>query len=272
MLGELYRPKGLALETAQAVLQTEQVYACNVAYGCSNACLYCYVPRFTRRRRDACEVRLPKKSPVDLVKHHLEHQWINVSEYYVFRHGTIVSLDDNFHTWTSKLGVFLSFLTDPFLPQVKESTEHLIAYLLDLGVTIATLSKLATSYYYSRHGMTVVSLDHDFWQKFEPNTLEPQRRIAALEDCKGEKEDVWISMEPYPPSAIHKQRIEDLLEELSFVDLIVFGKWNYDPRARTEAARGEYAENIKVLTDFCKSNNIRLHVKSDTLKFAFKES
>ena len=252
MLGELYRPRGLALETAQAVLQTEQVYACNVGYGCSNACLYCYVPKATHRKRyDCIQVRLPQKPLVDLVRHQIETQW-------------------RFH-WTSRLGVFLSFLTDPFLPQVKESTEHLIAYLLDLGVTIATLSKLATSYYYSQHGMTVVSLDHDFWREFEPNTLEPQARIAALEDCKGEKEDVWVSMEPYPPSAIHKQRIEDLLEELSFIDLIVFGKWNYDPRARTEQARQEYAGNIEVLTDLCKSNNIRLHVKSDTLNFVNKE-
>jgi len=254
MLGELYRPRGLALETAKAVLETSQdyTYACNVAYGCSNACLYCYVPKATHRRRyDCVQVRLPAKPPIELVQHQLEHQW-------------------RFH-WTSKLGVFLSFLTDPFLPQIKESTERLIAYLVDQGVTIATLSKLATSYYYSRHGMTIVSLDHDFWREWEPNALEPERRISALEDCGADKEYTWISMEPYPPSAIHKQRIEDLLEELNFVDLIVFGMWNYDKRARTDFARGEYAANIDTLTDFCKSNNIRLHIKSDTLKFVHGE-
>jgi DNA repair photolyase len=245
MLGELYKPKGLALETAQAVLEVENPYACNVALGCSNACLYCYVPKATRRRRyDCIQVRLPAKAPVELIKHQLRR-----------------------FDLTSKLGVFLSFLTDPFLPQIKKSTEQLIAFLLDQGVTIATLSKLATSYYHSQHGMTVVSLNRDFWRKFEPNTLEPQRRIAALQDCKGDKEYCWVSMEPYPPSAIYKQNLEALLEELNFVDLIVFGKWNYDPRARTEEARRDYAENVQVLTDFCKSNNIRLHVKSETLKF-----
>jgi len=251
MLGELYIPRGLAYETAKAVLETERVYACNVGYGCSNACLYCYVPRFTRRRRDACEVQLPQKPPVELVRHQLEHQW-------------------RFH-WTSKLGVFLSFLTDPFLPKVKESTEKLIEYLVD-QTKVATLSKLSTSYFYSRHGMTIVSLDHEFWTKFEPNTTPPLRRIETLEQLKGEKEYVWVSMEPYPPSAIYKQDLEALLEELNFVDLIVFGKWNYDKRAQTEEAKREYAENVQVLTDFCKSNNIRLHVKSDTLKFIAKRS
>jgi len=129
------------------------------------------------------------------------------------------------------------------------------------------LSKLATSYYYSRHGMTIVSLDHEFWREFEPNALEPWKRVTVLENCKADKEYAWASMEPYPPSAIYKQKLEDLLEALNFVDLIVFGKWNYDPRAYTEEARREYAVNVEVLTDFCKSNNIRLHVKSDTLKF-----
>jgi len=250
MLGELYRPRGLALETAQAVLEVQDPYACNVAYGCSNACLYCYVPRFTRRKRCNEAARLPKKPPAELVRHQLEHQW-------------------RFH-WTSKLGVFLCFLTDPFLPRIKESTERLIEYLIDQGVTVATLSKLDTSYFSVRHGMTVISLDREFQETWEPNALPINRRIAGLEYYKGMKEFVWVSMEPYPPSAIYKQDLEALLEELKFVDLIVFGKWNYDKRAGTEQARIEYAENVQVLTDFCKSNNIRLHVKSDTLKFIAK--
>jgi len=250
MLGELYKPRGLALETACAVLEVEDVYACNVAYGCSNACAYCYVPRFTHRTRSACqEVRLPKKPPVELVRHQLEHQW-------------------RFH-WTSKLGVFLSFLTDPFLPKIKQETEKLIGYLLDQGVTVATCSKLDFSNFDVKHGMTIVSLDQDFWKKFEPNTLPPNLRIADLEHCKCTGEYVWVSMEPYPPSAIYKQNLKALLEELAFVDLIVFGKWNYDKRATTEEARREYAENVKVITDFCKEQDIRLHIKSDTLEFVF---
>lgn len=246
MLGQLYRPRGLALETAQAVLETEQVFACNVAFGCSNSCLYCYVPRFTRRRRINCEVRLPKKPPVELVQHQLEKQW-------------------QFH-WTSKLGVFLSFLTDPFLPQLSTETEKLISYLLDQGVTVATLSKLDTSYYWVKQGMTIVSLDSDFWRRFEPNTLPLRSRVEALEQCKGEREYVWCSMEPYPPSAIYKQNLQDLLDELTFVDLIVFGVWNYDARARTIEAIHDYKENVAVLKDFCKSNGIRAHIKSDTLR------
>jgi len=253
MLGELYKPRGLALETAQAVLEVEDPYAVNVAYGCPNACTYCYVPRFTHRRKHD-QIRLPQKSPIDLVRHQLQSQW-------------------RFH-WKSNLGVFLSFLTDPFLPEihVKGFTTDDLIYMLtrDYGIRVATLSKLQTpGLSGTRAGMTIVSLDDEFWQQYEPNTTPPDARRISLLTRKREFCDyVWVSMEPYPPSAIYKQNLRELLEELKFVDLIVFGKWNYDPRARTSEARREYAENIEVLTDFCKSNKIRCHIKSDTLNFA----
>jgi len=250
MLGELYKPRGLALETAQVVLEVKDPYAVNVAYGCSNQCAYCYVPRFTRRGKYNQTVRLPKKSPVELVRHQLEHQW-------------------RFH-WKSDLGVFLSFLTDPFLPEVHATDDLVYMLTRDYGITTATLSKLQVPGLSGvRAGMTIVSLDDEFMEKYEPNTTPPSARLVSLRMRKREFGDyVWVSMEPYPPSAIYKQNLRDLLEELKFVDLIVFGKWNYDPRARTNEARSEYEENIEVLTDFCKSNSIRCHVKSDTLNFA----
>jgi len=263
MLGELYRPRGLALETATAVLETEQVYACNVAFGCSNKCGYCYVNKYTRRRRYACEVRLPTKPPVELVRHQLEHQW-------------------RFHFAKGKkeIGVFLSFMTDPFLPKLFDATEDLLKMLVfHYGFTVATLSKVQTSVWGTkfpsieqmRHGITLVSFDEAFWQQFEPKTTRPYNRLVFL---KAKKElysgYVWVSMEPYPPSAICKQNLTNLLNELNFVDLIIFGMWNYDKRARTEQARQEYAEDITVLTDFCKSHHIRLHIKSDTLRFVEK--
>jgi len=252
MLGGLYKPSGLARETARAVLETENIYACNIAFGCSNRCRYCYVPKFTHYKKDDQEVRLPKKPPIELVQHQLEHHW-------------------KFH-WTQRrdLGVFLSFLTDPFLPQLKGMTESLIDLLLrSYSVKVATLSKIALSQFSNiRHGMTIVSLDDDFWKKFEPNTLKPKERLSDLHARKRLFHDyVWISMEPYPPSAIYKQNLIALLEELKFIDLIIFGMWNYDKRARTEQARREYSENINTITDFCKSNLIRLHIKSNTLAF-----
>ena len=253
MLGELYKPRGLALETASAVLEVKNPYALNVALGCSNGCKYCYVPRLTRRAKNS-QVRLPQESPIDLVRHQLK-------------------TERRFH-WTSDIGVFLSFLTDPFLLEAhttKFTTDDLIYTLArDYGIRVATLSKLATPRLSgTRVGMTIVSLDDEFWQKYEPNTTPPEARLVSLHTRKEEFGDyVWVSMEPYPPSAIYKQDFESLLKALKFVDLIVFGKWNYDARARTEKARQEYAEEVGVLVDFSRKNGVRLHVKSDTMAFA----
>ena len=81
-----------------------------------------------------------------------------------------------------------------------------------------------------------------------------------------------MSMEPWPVQDIYPYDINDIKEfweDLAHdcVDFIVFGKWNYDPRSRTEKARQEYAEIIPQFIDFCNDHGIRYHVKSDTLDF-----
>ena len=247
MLGELYKPKGLARETAQAVLEVKEPYAVNVALGCSNGCGYCYGPCFIKKSREEwVKVRHPKLKPSTLVWRQLNN-----------------GLEPE--------GVFMSFLTDVFLKENRKETEDTIECLADNDIRVATSSKLGVSQivrpFDLRDGMTLVSLHHRFWQKWEPNTLHPLERIKILEELSDLEAFTWSSMEPYPCSAIWKQDLTELLEELKFVDLIVFGKWNYDKRANTEQARQEYKENIEILRDFCKSNHVRLHVKSDTLKF-----
>jgi len=243
MLGELYKPKGLARETAQTVLEVEEPYACNVAWGCSNGCSYCYGPKVGKQSRESwIQVRYPKKSPYELVQHQLMQGKINPQ------------------------GVFISFMTDPFLPET--CTSALIAMLRDKGIRVATLSKLDVSpFHHIRHGVTIASLGYSFHDRYEPNTLPAYKRLRFLQAAKDRGDFVWVSMEPYPPSTIHKQNLPRLLEELKFVDLIIFGKWNYDSRARTELAKQEYEEEINVLRKFGRKHNIRVHIKTDTLKF-----
>jgi DNA repair photolyase len=235
----MYEPKGLARETASAVLEVERPYSVNVAMGCTNACKYCYVQKYGPKTG---ELRKPKISPSLTVMKQLE-------------------------TLTPQ-GVFLSFFTDPYLPQLQPDTDMIINELLWRSIPVATLSKTDLSWRAKiRKGMTIVSLENRFAEKYEPNALNPNGRLVKLQDCKHMGDYVWISMEPYPTSEIYKQDFEQLLQRLSFVDLILFGKWNYDKRANTEQARSEYAENVDVLKTFCKANNIRNYVKSDTLRF-----
>jgi len=252
MLGELYKPKGLARETAQAVLEVDEPYAVNVALGCPNGCKFCYGPKAIRKSKEAyVNMRQPKRFAGYLV-------WIQL--------GKILE-----HKKPLPMGVFASFLTDPFLEENKPTTNYLAKLFDAHGIKFATLSKvgLSNTEYQKRirHGISIATLDLDFWKKWTPNVLELLHRIILLRDKHLGGCYTWVSMEPYPVSAIWKQPIEPLLEELKFVDLIVFGKWNYDKRANTEQARIEYAQDIEILRDFCKSNRVRLHIKSDTLKF-----
>lgn len=213
--------------------------------------------RFTLTASCWMKVRLPEKSPIELVKHQLERE--------IFR--------------VEPEGVFMSFETDPFLPEIQrhgspsQFTTDDFLYMLtrDYGLKVAILSKLQVPGISGvRCGMTIVSLEDDFWQQFEPYTTPLEARLVSLRTRKKEFGDfVWVSMEPYPPNEIYRQDFESLLKRLKFVDLIVFGKWNYDARARTEQARVEYAQNIDTLISFCRKNKIRLHIKSDTWKWAY---
>lgn len=67
VLGELYRPKGLALETAQAVLEIENPFALNPAWGCPNGCKYpCH-----NHLRTKGTVRFPERHPMNPVENQM---------------------------------------------------------------------------------------------------------------------------------------------------------------------------------------------------------
>ena len=245
MLGELYPPRGLAKETAQVVLEADKPFACNVAWGCPNDCRFpCYGPLTMRQSRsEYLKVKLPKEPPVQLVKR-------------------------QFEAGLRPEGVILSFITDPFLKVNWKNTETLVGFLLENGVRVAVLSKMDVSYHEDvRHGITVVSLENWFWKTYEPHVPSPVQRLLMLENKADQGEYTWLSMEPCPCPSIWPQDINELLERIKFVRLIILGKWNYDSRANTPEAREEYRGIVEAVRDFCRSNQIRLHVKSDTLKF-----
>ena len=252
-LGELYQPSGLALETARAVLEVDNPHAVNVALGCPNGCLYCYGPLASRQGRERyLNPRYPVYEPIKLVGDQLAR-----------------GLDVE--------GVFISFLTDPYLLTHRDETERLVNYLLnqqewvDRDITVATLSKIGVSdYSWNRNGMTIVSPYKSFSDKYEPKVASPEERIRVLEGCYNDGSYCWVSYEPCPVQDIHPydtRDVFDLWERLRFVDFMIFGKWNYDKRAKTPQAREEYEELVMMFEDFCKDYGIRYHVKSDTLKF-----
>lgn len=244
MLGELYRPSGKALEHAQAVLETEEVYAVNVAYGCHMGCTYCYGPKSTYQSWESWrEVRFPKERPLNLVRQQLEKG-------------------------LRPEGVFISFLTEPLLPRVRESTEDLAQFLIDQDIKVAISSKSDICLVAGiRHGMTIVSMDPEFTRKFEGSNPKPMMRVKALHAMHDSGEYTWASLEPLPCPEIWEQNILKLLREVQFVDFLIMGKWNYDGRADTLEAREYYRGAVGAFRGFCAEHGIRHHVKADTLRF-----
>ena len=236
MLGELYQPKGLARETAQAVLECDNPYAVNVAWGCEN-CEYCY-----NRRRTGGKITHPKKPVVDLVLKQLE-------------------------SGIEPKGVFISFGCEPLMKEGFAETWAVIRLLRGWNIRVAVLSKMGVIEipdFEIRHGATLVSLSKSFSHIYESGAAPPIYRLNKLIEMSEAGAFTWVSVEPYPPPAIYEQDLQELLNELTFVDFLIFGRWNYDKRANTPESKEFYKEAAVEFVDFCKAHGIRYHVKSDT--------
>jgi len=266
MLGELYYPKGQALETAQAVLEVEKPMAVNVAYGCVNKCAYCFGRKIYGKDMS---IRFPKVHPVLLIEKQLKKG-------------------------IKPEGVFISFMTDPMLDipvniklergfritTLRNITFELIEWLSFNNIKVALLSKSYYDYwkfyefYHDRQyrdiiiGTTVVSTKKEWYEKYEPNAVRPNERIKKLKELHELGFKTWLSFEPDPPPAIFKHDpIRDVLHKCAFVDLVVYGKMNYLKGSNTKEARQYYAEQIPEIEKFCKEHNIKLHVKKKTIEF-----
>ena len=76
----------------------------------------------------------------------------------------------------------------------------------------------------------------------------------------------WVSIEPYPTPNIIKQNLDDILSKISFVDYIVFGRWNYNKIISNYKDRNEFFnECSKTVRSFCRKNNIACHIKKGTV-------
>jgi three-Cys-motif partner protein len=188
--------------------------------------------------------------------------------------------------------VHLCFMTDPFMydyakrdliPEIKKMTLKIIERLNKEGVRITTLTKgvypdeiLDKKKFLesNEYGITLVSLSEDFKNKFEPFSAPYEERIAGLKKLSDNGSRTWVSIEPYPTPELDvtSGNIEKILEKISFVKKIIFGKLNY--RRLTEY-NNNYSQTWKNNDDFykamgqkvinfCERNNIKYHIKFGT--------
>jgi three-Cys-motif partner protein len=187
--------------------------------------------------------------------------------------------------------VHLCFMSDPFMydidedyliPEVKELTLRIIEKLNKEGIRATTLTKgfypdevldkkrfLRTNEY----GITLVSLDNKFKEKFEPFSAPYEKRIKSLMKLAKAGLKTWVSIEPYPTPELDKtaDNIEALLEKVKFVSKIIFGKLNYrrlnynnGPSQVWENNHDFYRRKAQNIIDFCRKNDIEYHIKFGT--------
>lgn len=173
--------------------------------------------------------------------------------------------------------VHLCFTTDPFMycnKKVKDLTLKIIERLnkdnirctvLTKGVYPKELTNIKKYGKNNEYSITLVSLDKNFKEKFEPGAAPYKERIDALKYLHNKGLRTWVSMEPYPTPNIFPQDLEKILNKIKFVDKIIFGRLNYNVKVSKCWNNKEFYENCaNTVIDFCKNNNIEYHIKYGT--------
>lgn len=180
--------------------------------------------------------------------------------------------------------VHMSFTTDPFMydasnqcgfKPVEDLTLAIIQKLNGHGIKVTTLSKgiypeiltdRATYGEGNEYGITVVSLDPAFQQKYEPFAAPVHERLNSLRVLHDQGLRTWVSIEPYPTPNLVEQDLMDILDRVSFVDTIIFGKMNYNKSISGYPKKNEFFRRCaNQVSDFCRQRNIRYHIKKGTI-------
>lgn len=173
--------------------------------------------------------------------------------------------------------VHLCFSTDPFMykqPEVIDLTLKIISRLNEDNIRCTVLTKgiyskelLNRGVYGDKneYGITLVSLNEKFKSSYEPYSSPFRDRIRSLETLHNGKLRTWVSIEPYPTPNIVNQNLEELLKSISFVDKIIFGRWNYSTLvSKYKEHEKFYNDCATVVESFCKKHKIDYHIKFGT--------
>ncbi len=175
--------------------------------------------------------------------------------------------------------VHLCFTTDPFMYKQKEVSDLTLKIIErlnkdDIRCTVLTKGifpkELADTEKYGKnneYSITLVSLNQKFKNNFEPFSAPYESRIKALKYLHDQGLRTWVSMEPYPTPNLSKQNLPKILEKISFVDKIIFGKLNYNVQVSNYQNNKEFYERCaNTVIDFCVERSIEYHIKYGTQK------
>jgi len=170
--------------------------------------------------------------------------------------------------------VHLCFSTDPFMHSYREISDlsvRLIRMLNDADIRCTALTKgilpieLTSLSKKNEFGITLVSLNEDFRNKYEPGAAPYEDRIDSLYKLHNKGVKTWVSIEPFSTPNIVSQSFRNILKSVSFVDKIIFGRLNYNAMVtKYPEYKAFYNELSRQVIDFCDSHKIEYHIKKGT--------
>ncbi|WP_348664905.1 radical SAM protein [Dubosiella newyorkensis] len=231
-------------------------YTINHVLGCSHGCHYpCYA--FVMKKRFGIVKNYDEWCEPKIVSNAME----------LLRHE-VPRLKEKINS------VFLSFTTDPFMfgyQEVSDLSLEIIRYLNEHGIHCEILTKgilptdLGTTSKDNSFGITVISLNQEYLDLVEPGAAPVIERILALKRLHNLGFKTWVSIEPYPTPNLIKQNILDVLNSISFVDKIIFGRQNYNRKvSEYKEFKRFYNEMACEVEKYCETNSIECHIKNKT--------
>lgn len=174
--------------------------------------------------------------------------------------------------------VQLCFTTDPFMYKNEDVVDMSIKIIKKLNYhnikcTALTKSILPAELAYTskenEYGISIVSLNEMFRINYEPFSAPYNDRIKSLFFLHKRGFKTWVSIEPYPTPNIVNQKIDDVLNAISFTDKIIFGRLNYN---KSVLKYNNYLNYYNYLSeqviDYCKKNKKEYHIKKGTIRKA----
>lgn len=232
-------------------------YTINHVEGCSHGCLYpCYAMMMAKR--------------FGRVKSYEE--WIEPKTV----SNAVELLEKEIPMYRDRIKfVHLCFSTDPFMygyTEISDLSIHLLRMLNEANIKCTALTKgtlpleLAKSSKSNEFGITLVSLNDDFRKAYEPFSAPYRERIDSLYKLHKKGMKTWVSIEPYPTPNIVDQNFVDILESISFVDKIIFGRLNYNAMvSQCPDAKNHYNSLSSQVIDYCTRHNKEFHIKRGTM-------
>jgi len=170
--------------------------------------------------------------------------------------------------------VHLCFSTDPFMygyEDICSLSVSILKRLNEAGIRCTVLTKgvlpteLADLSKNNEYGITLVSLNDNFRNEVEPGSAPYADRIDSLRALHEAGMKTWVSIEPYPTPNILEQYFDEILNAVSFVDKIIFGRLNYNALVSQYKGAKEFFNNLSDgVIRFCTERGISYHIKKGT--------